>query len=218
MKNVRGEDVGFDDHDGKKKYYNETKPVKLEIQHIGPREAMSILPGKDDVFLDILIPFCQLNELKTVLDCGAAQGRYSAWFDDFGFSVTGVEISSDCVGLLRMCLDHNSLRHVPVMEMDMETVSEQGLGEWDLIFMSDIVEHFIDWRTTMEKIAKHCKYCYMLIPGERSWDWSPDHLHIFDDEKVAELTGIFKKVIFCQKVMYNDELWWYAILCKGYLE
>lgn len=216
MKNVRGQELPFNNVEEKQQWYALVKPIPMPIQMTGGiPPADGGIKGKDTSFWEILIPFCKWNQIKTVLDVGADQGRYSAWLSESGMSVTGAELVQDRADLLRYCLDKSGLSNIKTRTLDIEAVTEEELGIFDLIFMSDIVEHLIDWRKGIKTVANSCKYCYMLIPGGRSWDWSEDHLVTFDDELTDELLSLFRSTVICKKVYYDDTNYWYVILVKG---
>ena len=208
MRNIRGHELPFDDHESKQEYYRKNLSPPMPIQK---RDEAVILPGKDTTFWDVVVPFCEERGLRKILDVGAAYGRYSAWFAMEGYEIEAMDIASEP---LRESLETAGI-HIPVLEGDLETVIDD-MGNYDMIFMSDVVEHFINWELTMVKVASHCKFCYILIPGDRSWDWTPDHLTIFDDEKITIMSGLFKSVMYYEKVYYDDDNYWHTAIFKGY--
>jgi hypothetical protein len=215
MKNVRDEELPFEDVEGKQKWYAAWKPIPSPIQR-SLSGSLALIPGKDTSFFEKLLPFVKMNGIKTVLDVGADQGKYSVWFWENGLSVTSSELVEDRAELLKYCYQQEGIVGINVITQDIEEVSVDEMGRYDLVFMSDLVEHLIDWKTAMNTVAQNCKYAYMLIPGERSWDWSPDHLQIFDDAKIEELTNIFNGIVFVDRMDYDGTLWWYSILVKGF--
>jgi len=217
MINVRGQELPFSDNKGKQEWYASEPQVLLPItvlDHID-RLNESGVTGKEDVFWTTLIPAAEELEIETVFDVGGGQGRLAAFWAQLGYTVTSSELIAERTRLLRESLDSHGFQSVKTITQDIEEANEIGI--YDLIFMSDIVEHLINWEETIQKVAQSCRYCYMLIPGDDSWNWSPDHLHRFDLEKITKLMNMFDDVEFLLRVRYDDENYWYSLLMKGFI-
>jgi SAM-dependent methyltransferase len=212
VKNVKGHELPFNDNEGKIKWYDNNLSPPMPIQK---KEEAVLLPGKDTTFWDVLIPFCHEHNVHYVLDVGAAYGRYTAWFADEGMHVEALEISPKSGVALRNSLNEAGYTNVHSLVADVETINFTKY--YDLIFMSDVVEHLIDWEATMNKIADGCEFCYVLIPGGRSWDWTGDHLTIFGDEETQRLEDIFGTVMYADKVYYDKDNYWYTAILKGHV-
>ena len=220
MKNLKGEELPFRNLREKRDWYAEAYEVAIPITIIDKEEGAVYegIYGKDDVFFNVLLPTIASRGVTTVLDVGAAQGRYTAFFHQLGYQVTGSEIVEERTDILRESLNSHGFETVPAITQDIEEVDIDDIGTWDLIFLSDIVEHFMDWELTIEKIALRCKYCYMLIPGEDSWSFSPDHLHRFGIHEITNLMSKFDNLEFALKKRYNkNNYYWYSLLMKGFV-
>jgi SAM-dependent methyltransferase len=218
MKNLQGDELPFSNHEEKRQWYA-ARPQVVHPIAIIDKEKMVVpggVRGKDDVFWYLLIPLLNKLGVHTILDVGGGQGRIAAFFDQVGMEVTTSEITIERADVLRESLNEHGFDHVKVITQDIEDTEE--IGTYDLIFMSDIIEHLIDWRSCLANVAESCKYCYVLVPGKDSWKWSPDHLHYFDVETITEIINIFDDIEFVVKREYDEDNYWYALLLKGFVE
>jgi SAM-dependent methyltransferase len=212
MKNVLGEEI-FTSKKSKQDFYD-----SVYSSHEAPSYESFMkdrILGKDDYFFEVVLPFCIINNIKSVLDVGADHGKYAAKFIDIGiYDVTATEISPARTKHLRDTLQKYGYEEVMVACSDIES---SVMANYDFIFLSDIVEHWEDYLSTWKKCIEHSKYMYALIPKEDSWNWSPDHTVRFDDEKMNELILLAKDVIFCDERAYDEKNSWYCLLVKGLL-
>jgi 2-polyprenyl-3-methyl-5-hydroxy-6-metoxy-1,4-benzoquinol methylase len=211
MKNVLGQEI-FTSQQEKEAFYDKTYPNTIISREEFNTKYQN--KGKDDYFLNVVLPFCKERNIETVLDVGADHGRYSAMFADTGAIVTAMEISPIRTKHLRDTLDFYGYEHIQTTCADIEAVE---LGYHDLIFCSDVIEHLENPFGTWAKIIEHSKYAYALIPKEDSWNWSPDHTVNFNDEKIIGLLQISCGIIHCSVVEFDSSNSWYAVLVKGAL-
>jgi len=211
MKNVLGQEI-FSTQKEKEEFYDKTYPNHIISEQEFKTRYQN--KGKDDFFLEVVLPFCVAKEVKTVLDVGADHGRYSAMFSDIGATVTAMEISPIRTKHLRDTLDSYGYSHIQTVCADIETAE---LEKHDFAFCSDVIEHLERPFETWDKLIGHSKYIYALIPKESSWNWSPDHTVNFDDEKIIDLLLAASGIIRCDVIDFDESNSWYAILVKGAL-
>jgi predicted RNA methylase len=212
VKNVKGEEI-FSTKEEKLKFYDTT----YSRHNIISNEEFFVLktPVKDDYFNEILIPFCAENSIQSVLDVGAADGRQSARFVDAGIKrVVATEISPGRTTLLEDTLKKYGYTTVEVKCADIE---DDKIENFDLIFLSDLVEHLVDCWSTWKKCIKHSRFVYALIPREDSWDWSPDHVNRFDIKYIDELIDCSNGLVTCNVLNYDENNSWYSFIVKGNL-
>lgn len=212
MKNVKGEEI-FSSKEEKEKFYNREYDNDTYITE--DIFFKGFMTGKDDHFTQIVLPFAVKNEVKSVLDVGADYGRYSAKFYDAGIhDITAMELTPLRHIRLKSVLARYGYTEIKTVLQDIE----DGLNEnYDLIFMSDLVEHLDDWRKVWKDCLEHSKFVYALIPKEDSWNWSPDHTVRFTDNMATELTDMSAENIYSVQLEYDSQNVWYAVLVRGYL-
>ena len=211
MKNVKGEDI-FLTQEEKEEFYNTTYSSRIKPNYYSYHDWH--VPVKDDYFKDVVLPFCFAKNIRTILDVGADFGKYASKFYEHAFDVTATEISEERHKYLRESLDENGYAKVKTICDDIECMYLQN---YDLIFLSDILEHLENPIAVWGYMLKHSKYIYALIPKEDSWNWSPDHIVRFDDEKIAELVSLANDLVRLDVLDYDESNSWYAITVRGML-
>lgn len=213
MKNVKGEEI-YSSKEEKIKFYNDL--YEPQTYTTAPKFFRSHTRGKDDFFHQIIIPFVVGHDVKSVLDVGAHNGRYCAMFSDAGIpEVTGLEITPERVQKLRETLDRFEYPQVKTLCGDIETLNFTKY--YDFIFCSDLIEHLEDYRKTWEKIMEYSKYAYALIPRGDSWNWSPDHVNIINDDDIIFMIKTSGGLQMCSVVEYDENNSWYCLLVGGLL-
>ncbi len=212
MQNVRGKEI-YTSSQEKLDYYNS----QCDFVVPGPKQFfLGKTAVKDDYFNDVIIPFCVENEVQSVLDIGAGYGKYSSKFiNNKIIDVLAVEITPRRTEYMRSTLDLYGYEVVKTACLDIDTALPDRV--FDLVFMSDIVEHLERYRPVWRECLAIAKYVYALIPKETSWSWSEDHVTAFDDEKILDLLSLSSGVIRCDVIDYDDTNSWYALLVKGSL-
>jgi 2-polyprenyl-3-methyl-5-hydroxy-6-metoxy-1,4-benzoquinol methylase len=213
MKNVKGVEIYSTDQEKLDYYdlqYSKTFASDVNEQMFYQRSTRI----KDDFFYDIVLPFIAANGLISVLDVGAGWGKYASKFYDLGCTVTATEISPVSVKLLQDTLNKFAYWNIAVVQHDIDT---EEIDNYDFIFMSDLVEHLVDYKKVWEKCLEHSQYMYALIPKDDSWNWSEDHLTRFDEEKIAELISLSSQLMVYDIINYDENNSWFALIVKGKL-
>ena len=215
MKNVEGKEV-FSSNEEKIEFYANKFAPRKDIQKKDYTLYDEV--GKDGTIRYDLTPELLNKNIKTMLDVGADWGKYSIWFiDNLVCTVDALEITQSRVDDLTWLVLSNFPEYgdkIRFMSGDIETIE---IDDYDFIFASDVVEHLIDYQSTWVKLLEHSKYLYALIPGNNSWSWSDDHLTVFDDTKILELSLLSEDIIFLDRISYDDKNFWFSLLVKGRL-
>lgn len=141
----------------------------------------------------------------TICDAGCAQGAgtavLSAQFPNS--KVTGVDFSSNAVARAR------ELHPACIFQIgDIRDLS-QG---YDVIFISNVLEHFYHSDQIMKKIVKKAaRYCIMLLPF-REYYTIPEHASYFDFQSFPlEISNTHKLCFFKELTMHGEqEEYWYG--------
>ena len=159
MKNLKGVEISIDTTEAKKLFYdipyrNNTMPADIW------NKDYRNLPGKDNHFEEKLMPWCKENGIASVIDIGSDWGKYTYWFyEELKCKVVALEIANCKASRLQnYFIAHNI--PIPVLEQDIETESVEG--KFDLVFASDVVEHFVDWKKSWQILCNHC-YKYTSV-------------------------------------------------------
>lgn len=210
MKNVKGEEI-YSSQEEKNEYYNTIYSNDVNVNDYSYHGWH--VKVKDDYFNNVLIPFCLKRDIRTVLDVGADFGKYAVRFYEHGIKATATEITPERHEFLRKSLDTNGYQDIETICADVESMFFPE--PYDLIFLSDIVEHLETPIGTWNKCILNSKYIYALIPKEDSWNWSPDHIVRFDDEKIAELVSLADDLVSLEILDYDESNSWYALTVRG---
>jgi 2-polyprenyl-3-methyl-5-hydroxy-6-metoxy-1,4-benzoquinol methylase len=210
MKNVKGEEI-YSSQEEKNEYYNTIYSNTVNVNDYSYHGWH--VKVKDDYFNTVLIPFCLKMKIKTALDVGADFGKYAVKLYEHGIEVTASEITPERHEFLRGALDKNGYQEVKTICADIESMFFPE--PYDLIFLSDIVEHLETPIAAWNKCILNSKYIYALIPKEDSWNWSPDHIVRFDDEKIAELVSLADDLVSLDVLDYDESNSWYALTVRG---
>lgn len=109
---------------------------------------------------------------KTILDLGCNVGRYVIHYAKQGFEVVGVDISSAVLKeaerktklLPKEISDRIAYMHSDIMDLN-------GIGRFDTVILTEILEHVIDPFAVLEKCAKEfmkpTSKIFITAPAER---------------------------------------------------
>jgi 2-polyprenyl-3-methyl-5-hydroxy-6-metoxy-1,4-benzoquinol methylase len=212
MKNVKDEEI-FSTEEEKRNFYNREyeKAYGTEI-HLDWFQSHN--PGKDDYFNKVVLPFTITQNLKSVLDVGADYGKYSVRFYNAGLKVTAVELTPERASRLNQFLTTYGYTDITIKCADIENGIKSN---FDLIFLSDLLEHMENYKAAWKNFVEHSKYIYALIPKEDSWNWSPDHTVRFDDAMIQELIATSNGKVCSEVVPFDENNSWYTLIVKGNL-
>ena len=208
VKNVKNQSI-YETQEQKAAFYN--KVYGTEARQEGMEH---FTPIKDDYFKDVIAPFLVENNIQSVLDVGADYGKYASAFINLldGGRVVAMELTKERTESLRKNLDKFGYTDVEVVQGDIE---HDDIEDFDFIFLSDVLEHTENWKGVWNKCMAHSKYVYALIPKEDSWNWSPDHVVRFDDEKIHWLVQNSGGMLSVQVLQYDENNSWYVLLTFG---
>ncbi len=211
MKNVLGEEVPLDTPEQKVQFYD--RDIQSFTEPWSPEHRTQ--SGKDTFLQDWLIPWGLTEGIKSVVDIGAGNGKYSFWmYEAWNLErALAVEISTRKTEMLQEMFTD---RQVNIEALHLGVELSPIPGSWDLVFASDVIEHFVDYRKGWSNLLDAGRYVYTLVPYCNSFNWSEDHLHRFDSKRIDELiemsNGLVKEDIVESSVPGNN---WAALLVKG---
>lgn len=211
MKNVLGHDIPIDTPEALCAFYDRHDGAFPDVQD--PRHwDKDQVPGKDAAFVRLL-EWARHVRPSSILDVGADWGKYTwkAWQALRPDVVCCIEVSPKKVLHLMGVLDAHKITGVSLLA----NAEVEALPHGRLVFAMDVVEHFVDWRAGWKNLLQSGEYVYTLVPAGRSFCWSEDHLHIFEDQDIDELCGMATQVIWRTIVPFNAENSWYSILVKA---
>jgi FkbM family methyltransferase len=211
LKNVLGEEI-FSTQEEKETFYNNLYNNGFFVD---PKLDKRAIKGKDDIVRERLIPLCKEAEIKSIVDIGSADAKYCVWlYEALGIEVDAIEITEERTDkLVRLMAAFG----YPIDAYRLDVELEPLPRNYDLIFASDLIEHLDDYKRTWESFLDHCRIIYTLIPAYDSWNWSPDHLHRFDDTKITELIDMSNGLAFLERPYYDQTNYWYALAVHGRL-
>jgi hypothetical protein len=185
VKNVVGEELEWvDSIDGRRDYYSKIySPI--------PKGTVVSKLTMDVWTLDKL---GSIEGINTAIDIGCNYGKTLGWFKyNLGIeNVCGVDLP----GVVDIAVNYLS-RYYKYKDGDIEFVHDLfdkydfGDRSFDLVYFSNTLEHIPDWIYSFEKSLSITNIMNMcIVPKDRSWDWSEDHLHLFSDETIDYMLQI----------------------------
>jgi 2-polyprenyl-3-methyl-5-hydroxy-6-metoxy-1,4-benzoquinol methylase len=139
-------------------------------------------------FEDLRFPYKQGKGLRW-LDVGCANGLFVGWIRQFGFKTSGVDVAPEMIedarsrGLDCHCCEPDELG-----------------GTFDIISLWDVIEHTVNPKSLMEKVARVLNKggsllvqtpCTGIVSDTFGRNWReytyPNHLHLFSQESLFRL-------------------------------
>jgi SAM-dependent methyltransferase len=162
---------------------------------------------------DIILNWIRELELSTVLDIGAGSGTYRKMFIKNRLHNTA---HWTAIEAWQPYIDNFKLTELysTVINDDVRNVDIAGLGQFDIAFMGDVLEHISkqDAIELVDKVMAVSKYAVISIPivhwpqGDRHGN--PFEVHVKDDWSDAEVTATFSKYISCSHQGPNIGVYW----------
>ena len=137
------------------------KDRELYFKEQGLTTAKYVVPYVND--------FVSLNENTKVLEVGCGEGGNMTPFLDLGCETVGVDISPTQIEKAEYFLKTNKYTNYKVVAEDIYKVSPEELGEFDLIFLRDVIEHIPNQEQFFREIGKFLKVDGVLFFGFPPW-------------------------------------------------
>lgn len=135
------------------------------------------MPTSHHTYISRVITKIRRLQPKSILDIGIGFGKWGFLFreyldvmnervfsSDWQVKIDGVEIYEPYI------TDHQKYIYNNIFYGDICTLIE-GLGQYDLIFMSDVLEHIEKERANclIKKLRSHCKNLFLIVPIGSNW-------------------------------------------------
>jgi len=134
--------------------------------------ASLLLTSVDNIILEII------QNADSILDYGCALGEATSILNTINHNVTGYDFSDEAINLANINFPHLVFKN----ELNF-------LDKYDVIYCSNVLEHFEDPHTKLEEISKHCNnYIIILVP----YNQEPNefHFHKFQYNEFLGKNGI----------------------------
>ncbi len=139
--------------------------LDMHYKRMSVYESAKIVGEKDSGIRDL--PRSQfdfihknINDYESVLEIGAATGYSLSLYKKMGKKVKGIEPSAINK---KFCKEQYGIDLVDKTFDEWE--AEAGDEQYDLVFMSHVLEHIVSFRSTIEKIERfHPKYFFIEVP------------------------------------------------------
>lgn len=144
--------------------------------------------GRRRVALDFLKRYCGKHRGR-LLDIGVGTGLNAAYFQEMGFSVSGVEPSVEAAMIAQRKAPN--LQIIATEFPSAEIVS----GSYDVVCLLDVLEHLKDDRTAMQEVARVLSpggKVFITVPAYRFlWSSHDERAHHFRRYRRRELRALF---------------------------
>jgi len=147
------------------------------------------------------------KEEFTLIDCGCALGEALQLIAEKypRARLTGIDLSS--MAITRCQSEHPGLAHFEVRRI------ENLEKTYDVAYASNILEHFVDFKTVARGLMRHCRRAYIIVPFMETHNGQPlspnptnHHQHSFDRQSFDFLVSeglaatVESRVIACPHV------------------
>jgi len=175
--------------------------------------------------LDLYRGIVEERGARTVLDVGAAQATLAILLAEAGLIVTAVDIRDEFLTYAKTRVEHGDIRFIAGNTFDLEE-----LGEFDVVFANQIIEHLVypaDFLAQLKRFVKadgvlvittpNHDYFRSTLPSYRELGDPRDHEHrqfsaggadhffAYTEEEVREAATTAGLSV--QRVVYNETPW-----------
>ncbi|MBC8282494.1 MAG: class I SAM-dependent methyltransferase [Nitrospinae bacterium] len=143
----------------KEKVLEENRRVHaLENQLYLPRHPEQTNFFQNSIVEKTLDQICtHLNPGAKVLDLGCGTGYLFLRFLRRGFNVTGLDLSSEMIQVLKNSVSENEKPRAHLAVGDVEEFMEYNREDFDLIIFSAVLHHLFDYETALKKTCQGLK-------------------------------------------------------------
>jgi len=162
---------------------------------------------------DIILNWVRELPLSTVLDIGAGSGTYRKMFTKNRVRTTAhwtaIEAWKPYIDNFKLAELYDS-----VINNDIRNVDIASLGQFDIVFMGDVLEHISkqDAIELVDKVMAVAKCAVISIPivhwPQSDLHGNPFEVHVKDDWSDAEVTATFSKYISRSHQGTNIGVYW----------
>ncbi|MZH14449.1 MAG: class I SAM-dependent methyltransferase [Nitrospinae bacterium] len=96
----------------------------------------------------------QLNSNAKILDLGCGTGYLLLRFLRRGFHVTGVDLSSEMVQVLKNSISENEKERARLEVGDVESYIEENIKKFDLVVFSAVMHHLFDYELVLKEACQ----------------------------------------------------------------
>ena len=165
---------------------------------------------------DIILNWVRELPLSTVLDIGAGSGTYRKMFTKNRVHTTA---HWTAIEAWKPYIDNFKLTELydSVINDDVRNVDIASLGQFDIVFMGDVLEHISkqDAIELVDKVMTVAKCAVISIPivhwPQSDLHGNPFEVHVKDDWSDAEVTATFSKYISRSHQGTNIGVYWLEI-------
>ena len=136
---------------------------------------------------------------KSILEIGVGGGQASFWFEKEGFDINGIEPDARNVNLINKKLERGSITQSFIEDINLEK-------EFDIIWMSHVLEHLVQPDVFFKKITKNLKPDGIFFIEVPSCEHEPTlkasifenpHVHHFSKKALLKLVEKEFDVVSC---------------------
>jgi 2-polyprenyl-3-methyl-5-hydroxy-6-metoxy-1,4-benzoquinol methylase len=100
---------------------------------------------------------CDLDANAKVLDLGCGTGYLFLRFLRRGFDVTGLDLSSEMIQVLKDSVSENEKKRAHLAVGDVDEFFEKNQEEFDLVVFSAVLHHLFDYEMVLKKACQRLK-------------------------------------------------------------
>tara|TARA_Y100000310_G_scaffold293701_1_gene323492 strand:+ start:433 stop:1095 length:663 start_codon:yes stop_codon:yes gene_type:complete len=217
MKNVLGRDAWWLETSEIREKYNS------DLLDFVPQNSEPSTQGPMDVWVRNTLHSIMEGMEKpiSILDIGCNYGKHLGMFkNEMGIDeVWGTDVSEKIKAISHDYVKRYfgySERDIPIRVGFFEDM--KWSRSFSITFCSNVIEHIPDWFeffTNLLYISKRASL--VIVPKDQSWNWTEDHVHIFDDEKILEMNNYAINNGFVSRTDIVEDntspgQYWYCIL------
>lgn len=156
---------------------NEVKALyRHDIQEIWDNEINRHIFNQYNNQLRLYLSIAQKIGKKKILDIGCAQATLALKLAEAGFTVTAMDIRQEFLDYAKSRYEFGDIKFVK-----MDVLTEEIYGEYDLIFLNQIVEHVVYPKVILNKLRENLKSGGVIVITTPNHEYLTMHLPSYLD-------------------------------------
>ena len=126
--------------------------------------------AKRDDYHKLLLKQLNIKPTDTILDLGCGEGTITIPLSKISKHITGLDSSKKMLELLNEKCEKQDINNINTIEMDIEEIKYENLGEYDIVIASRSLNNILNINEIISEINKIAqKSVYITLFGPNNW-------------------------------------------------